>query len=466
MAPEKRAARTPWYTSDEANPTEMASEPPAGMHCAGGGDDAPPPTSSPGFLQGQHAPDSEGEDGEASSQSSDDEDEYILVQLEDVSKEVQCSICLGVIRKTRTVMECLHRFCRECIDKAMRLGNKECPTCRTHCPSRRWLRDDPNFDALIAALYPDIDFDALIDSLYPEDNFEEEIQAPKAEAFRHSEPLGLRRTRPISNTAATYMRKSQHVYHSGNNNYYRRRVRPAARNISHALPDHNKEKDVRSTDAIKRPSSLDELSPDRIRKRRRLVAPTSSPARLDLGFEKYGIDLNRENSRTSPLPAGKNDLSWGKGGVRSQTRHSNSIGSNGRSVRAARLARLIEHLHNVDENEDKFHVHLKLLPLNEQSLPLESPHLCCPPTSSVRHILQFIAMQTSGQVRGIDLFVRKPPSPTSQPTNQVERNPSDVSDEMRILGEDESLAGLLTCFTSSTQGDLELMYRINARNGF
>uniref|UniRef100_A0A804PDC0 RING-type domain-containing protein n=1 Tax=Zea mays TaxID=4577 RepID=A0A804PDC0_MAIZE len=63
----------------------------------------------------------------------------------------------GIIRKTRTVMECLHRFCRDCIDKSMRLGNNECPACRTHCASRRSLRDDPNYDALIAALYPDID---------------------------------------------------------------------------------------------------------------------------------------------------------------------------------------------------------------------------------------------------------------------------------------------------------------------
>jgi E3 ubiquitin-protein ligase RNF1/2 len=95
-------------------------------------------------------------------------------------------ICVGIIRKTRTVMECLHRFCRECIDKSMRLGfvlklppstlsfyifcfhfwlvwtgfncsNNECPACRTHCASRRSLRDDPNFDTLIAAIYPDID---------------------------------------------------------------------------------------------------------------------------------------------------------------------------------------------------------------------------------------------------------------------------------------------------------------------
>lgn len=104
-------------------------------------------------------------------------------------------------------MECLHRFCRDCIDKSMRLGygpicsyviclkcpvsvsfletwrpdlaslsglnihfisriiytllpvcrNNECPACRTHCASRRSLRDDPNYDALILGLYPDID---------------------------------------------------------------------------------------------------------------------------------------------------------------------------------------------------------------------------------------------------------------------------------------------------------------------
>lgn len=35
--------------------------------------------------------------------------------------------------------------------------NNECPACRTHCASRRSLRDDLNYDALIAALYPDID---------------------------------------------------------------------------------------------------------------------------------------------------------------------------------------------------------------------------------------------------------------------------------------------------------------------
>lgn len=34
---------------------------------------------------------------------------------------------------------------------------KECPTCRVHCSSRRHLRPDPNFDALISAIYPNLD---------------------------------------------------------------------------------------------------------------------------------------------------------------------------------------------------------------------------------------------------------------------------------------------------------------------
>lgn len=44
------------------------------------------------------------------------------------------------------------------------IRNNECPACRTHCASRRSLRDDPNYDALIAILYPDID------------KYEEEVQ--------------------------------------------------------------------------------------------------------------------------------------------------------------------------------------------------------------------------------------------------------------------------------------------------
>ncbi|KAL2979229.1 hypothetical protein AAZX31_13G161300 [Glycine max] len=86
----------------------------------------------------------------------EDEEEYVTIDLANL-KELRCPICLGILRKTKAVMECMHRFCGKCIEKSMRLSNNECPVCRVHCPSRRSLRDDPNFDNIIAAIYPDID---------------------------------------------------------------------------------------------------------------------------------------------------------------------------------------------------------------------------------------------------------------------------------------------------------------------
>ena len=48
----------------------------------------------------------------------------------------------------------MHRFCSECIITALRNGNKECPTCRKKLVSKRSLRHDPNFDALISKICP------------------------------------------------------------------------------------------------------------------------------------------------------------------------------------------------------------------------------------------------------------------------------------------------------------------------
>ncbi|XP_039688708.1 glutamic acid-rich protein [Medicago truncatula] len=42
-------------------------------------------------------------------------------------------------------------------DKTEKEEKNECPVCRTHCPDQLSLRDDPNYDALIALLCPDID---------------------------------------------------------------------------------------------------------------------------------------------------------------------------------------------------------------------------------------------------------------------------------------------------------------------
>ena len=73
-----------------------------------------------------------------------------------LNAELTCPICLSIVRSTHTFMECLHRFCQECIEKYLRLGQKECPKCRVKVSSRRALRPDPAFDKIIQKFYPDI----------------------------------------------------------------------------------------------------------------------------------------------------------------------------------------------------------------------------------------------------------------------------------------------------------------------
>lgn len=54
-------------------------------------------------------------------------------------------------------MECMHRFCGPCIQRCLRGGKQECPSCRQHVPSRRSLRRDTNFDAAIRKIFPDLE---------------------------------------------------------------------------------------------------------------------------------------------------------------------------------------------------------------------------------------------------------------------------------------------------------------------
>lgn len=75
------------------------------------------------------------------------DDMEITVGQHSLHCEFKCAICLDILSKTMTTKTCLHRFCSECIISALRLGNKECPTCRL----------DPNFDSLISHIYPSDD---------------------------------------------------------------------------------------------------------------------------------------------------------------------------------------------------------------------------------------------------------------------------------------------------------------------
>ncbi|RWW21944.1 hypothetical protein GW17_00013878 [Ensete ventricosum] len=285
----------------------------------------------------------------------------------------------GIIRKTRTVMECLHRFCRACIDKSMRLGygarhylNNECPACRTHCASRRSLRDDSNYDTLIATLYPDIDKyeEEVSNSVFFVDMLDllqfvfcsvnvvaSHYQMPGCRNLLSMKKrcLATRRRRSTAKaTAAAFVRRSQ-----GN---YRNHVSGRGGNGGHdtmAVSDDDDEEEANVNDVGKSYSSADEPSPHRRQKRRkRWGAPWSSPVRTAVnvdagGGENDNFEFHRENNGTSPLRVGNSEaFAWGKNGARSQTRYGNTSGTNGRMVKS-RMTKLVDYLDNLDHTVDE-----------------------------------------------------------------------------------------------------------------
>ncbi|KAG8068176.1 hypothetical protein GUJ93_ZPchr0005g15918 [Zizania palustris] len=395
-----------------------------------------------------------------SSESDGDMDEFILVKLMDIRKEVQCPICLGIIRKTRTVMECLHRFCRDCIDKSMRLGNNECPACRTHCASRRSLRDDPNYDALILALYPDIDKYEEEELAFSEEERtrNKKIQASIAETFRRQTEALVKKRSIAKPTTSVISRRSR-----GNMRAKRRGRASSPDIVPTDIDDEDRDENV--NEGSKESSSVDDRSPDVRQKRaRRWPVPRSSPAKtiggIDSSFEDNDdLGSGRDILTTSPLRGEM--LAWGKNGTRSQTRHGNAGGSSGRMAKGGRVTKLVDYLRNSDEFDNKFNLYLILLPLDGQSMPkLEKPYLSCQPTFSVRHLCQFVAVQLSRHAKEVEIFIRK------DPRNGCFATKNTSTDEMKLehdalerLEEERSLSELYPSFASG-QGDLELLYSL------
>ncbi|KAM3405009.1 hypothetical protein ACQJBY_007851 [Aegilops geniculata] len=412
---------------------------------------------------GSGGDDEDGDDSQSSESDAADVDEFILVKLMDIRKEVQCPICLGIIRKTRTVMECLHRFCRDCIDKSMRLGNNECPACRTHCKSRRSLRDDPNFDALILALYPDIDKYEEEELAFGEEEKtrNKKIQDSIAETFRRqTEALVKKRSNAKAIASTRKTRGSMRTKKRGRTS--------SPDNAPTDIDDDEREEN--GNDGSKESSSVDDRSPDvKMKRARRWPVPRSSPAKtigsVDSSYEEND-DLGgaRDILATSPLRGEM--LAWGKNGTRSQTRHGSAGGSSGRMVKGGRVAKLVDHLRNADEFDTKFNLYLALTPLDGQSMPkLEKSYLSCQPTFSVSHLCQFVALQLSRQAQEVEIYFRKNSVngliKTEDTSADGEAKP-DRLDGLERLKEENSLSELYPKLASGV-GDLELLYSVKAQ---
>ncbi|XP_057455527.1 putative E3 ubiquitin-protein ligase RING1a [Lotus japonicus] len=411
-----------------------------------------------------HDEDQSQDSDESPSSDSEEKPEFVYVPVQDIRKDVQCPICLGIIKKTRTVMECLHRFCRECIDKSMRLGNNECPACRTHCASRRSLRDDPNYDALIASLYPDIEKyeEEELEFREEEKNRNKQIQASIAKIVQRQSEALVKRRRDTPGAFAPRSQRNQRNIHS--------------RRQNQVIDIQGSEDNEEENDNNEKDSSADDERctepPQRRRKRWTRVRPSqpsSSMAGPDGGCVDSDIDVSRENRGTSRQVSKPRKLTWGRGGFRSNTRHGSSGGSNSKSSRSGRLAKLVGHLRSLDENIDEFDVHLLLVSLDKSTPSLEQPHLCCRPTLTVKHLYEYVARQTPLPVEAVEIMAVKGCCSTNR--NESADDASALvcdelttlaidphKDELEILQEHESLAEIRSkCI--SKRDHLILAYR-------
>ena len=57
----------------------------------------------------------------------------ISVPVEKLNAILGCKLCHGYFRNAHTIVECLHTFCKECLEEDLEradYGKKLCPTCK------------------------------------------------------------------------------------------------------------------------------------------------------------------------------------------------------------------------------------------------------------------------------------------------------------------------------------------------
>lgn len=75
----------------------------------------------------------------------------MVISPRSLYREIVCPFCLEVLNQTRAAPDCLHRFCKGCVEQ---LTKKECPVCRKKLPSQaKSFREDVKFDQLIARIH-------------------------------------------------------------------------------------------------------------------------------------------------------------------------------------------------------------------------------------------------------------------------------------------------------------------------
>jgi len=78
-------------------------------------------------------------------------DSEMAINPRSLHREIVCPVCLEVLNQTRAAPDCLHRFCKGCVEK---IAKKECPVCHKKLPSQaKSFREDTKFDQLISRIH-------------------------------------------------------------------------------------------------------------------------------------------------------------------------------------------------------------------------------------------------------------------------------------------------------------------------
>ncbi|KAL2344075.1 hypothetical protein Fmac_005360 [Flemingia macrophylla] len=387
-------------------------------------------------------------------------DLYILLDLASIRQEFQCAICLGIIRKTRTVMECLHRFCRECIDKAIRLGKNECPTCRAHCASRRSLRDDPNYDALISAIYPDIDKYEAEEFAWCEAEIKrnKQIQDSIAQTVkRQAEAASSKRQKARATAAAQGNNGTSDELQQSNDNE-NMNDNDGGKDLStgddtKTMLEEGGERDIQFPHeplAMDVDQTDDEITPS-------MVSLPGSIYREE-NDDQSNTEVNGGNARSIRIFRLINHLCNSESDNDDQSNTEVNEGS----ARNSRITRLINHLRNSEADEVEMEIPLKLVSLDEQKIPnMQRPIISCKPSMPMKTLCKYVALTTEVQAEEVQLYLVEEPQTYIQ---GGEKSVDDINkDKLRVLEDEETLGELYTP-TLISLGPMILAYKMKQQN--
>lgn len=125
-------------------------------------------------------------------------DSEMAISPKSLYREIVCPVCLDILNQTRAAPDCLHRFCKKCVEKAVK---KECPVCRKKLPSQmKSFREDLKFDQLIAKIYHGYH------ATKPSESNKHSLQAPECEiVLRHLEGEQTRYLKCPDNTTVDHL---------------------------------------------------------------------------------------------------------------------------------------------------------------------------------------------------------------------------------------------------------------------